>query len=83
MNSRLEYHPIDDLSFHPEAGDIVLFDNVFVPAGHDHIGIVLECSNESLLTAEGNVNNLSVVLMRQRDHHIRAYIRIPNHFSCS
>lgn len=82
MDSRLEYHRADDLSFHPETGDIVLFDNVFVPTEHDHIGIVLESSEEFLLTAEGNVNNLSTLLERKRDQHIRAYIRIPNHFSC-
>ncbi len=78
---RIEYHPADDLSFQPNAGDIVLFDNVFVPTGHDHIGIVLECGSDYLLTAEGNVNNLSTLLERKKDHHIRAYIRIPNHFS--
>lgn len=83
MDSRLEYHPADELSFHPEAGDIVLFDNVFVPAGHDHIGIVLENRPGSLLVAEGNINNLSGIIERQKDTHIRAYIRFPNHFSCN
>ena len=78
---RLEYHPAGEFSFQPEAGDIVLFDHVFVPTAHDHIGIVLECSDEFLRTAEGNANNLSALLTRKRDHHIRAYIRIPNHFS--
>jgi len=81
QDSRLEYHPADEPSFQPEAGDIVLFDHVFVPTGHDHIGIVLERGSDFLLTAEGNVNNLSALLTRKRDHHIRAYIRIPNHFS--
>lgn len=80
-DSRLEYHPAGELSFQPEAGDIALFDNVFVPAEHDHIGIILENREDFLITAEGNVNNLSAVLTRPRDHHIRAYIRIPNHFS--
>lgn len=78
---QLEYHPADDLSFQPEAGDIVLFDNVFVPVEHDHIGIVLENRETSLLTAEGNVCNLSAILERKKDCHIRAYIRISNHFS--
>lgn len=82
MDPQLEYHLADDLSFQPEAGDIVLFDNVFVPTGHDHIGVVLEYDRDFLLTAEGNVNNLSTLLKRKRDQHIRAYIRIPNHFSC-
>ena len=80
-DERLEYHPQSDLAFQPEPGDIVLFDNVFVPVEHDHIGIVLENRKDSLLTAEGNVCNLSAVLERRKGRHIRAYIRIPNHFS--
>lgn len=78
-DSRIEYHKRDDL-FIPEAGDIVLYDNVFSRQEHDHIGIVLEVYSDRLVTAEGNIpqRNTSGILTRLRDEHIRAYIRIPN-----
>lgn len=80
-DSRIEYHRGDDDSFQPAAGDIVLFDRVFDNTEHDHIGIVLENGEDHLVTAEGNVGNVSRVLQRPKDDHIRAYIRIPDHFS--
>lgn len=33
---RIEYHQRDE-NFRPEAGDIVLFDRVFIGQEHDHI----------------------------------------------
>jgi len=30
----------------------------------------------SIITTEGNVNNISVVIERKKDAHIRAYIRL-------
>lgn len=66
----------------PDVGDIVLYDNVFCNREHDHIGIVLEASNNYLITAEGNVGNTnrSGIVRRERDEHIRAFIRIPDGF---
>lgn len=78
-DSRIEYHkPYEN--FLPEAGDIILFDRVFVGQEHDHIGIILEVKNGEIITAEGNAfnSNISGVLHRPIDEHIRAYIRIPN-----
>ena len=74
---RIEYHkgPKD---FVPEAGDIVLYDRVFENKEHDHIGIVLEKRERTILAAEGNVNNISGVVERFIDEHIRAYIRIQD-----
>ena len=46
-----------------------------------HIGIVLENYDDYIITAEGNVENVSRILERKRNSHIRAYIRIPNNFS--
>ena len=62
----------------PETGDIVLYDRVFENKEHDHIGIVLENRNRTILAAEGNVNNISGIIERSIDEHIRAYIRIPD-----
>ncbi len=48
---------------------------------HDHIGIVLENYDNYIITAEGNVENVSRILERKKNSHIRAYIRIPDNFS--
>ncbi len=78
-DSRIEYHKRDE-SFLPEAGDIVLYDRVFIGQEHDHIGIILKVENGEIITAEGNTfhDNISRILHRPIDEHIRAYIRIPN-----
>ncbi len=76
-DSRIEYHKSDE-NFLPEAGDIVLFDRVFVGEEHDHIGIILDVKDDEIITAEGNTNNISGILHRPIDEHIRAYIRIPD-----
>lgn len=67
-----------DERFSPEAGDIVLFDKVFSGVEHDHIGIVLDVSDTKIKTAEGNVNNRSEIMTRNRDEHIRSFIRLPD-----
>ena len=64
----------------PHEGDIVLFDRVFENAEHDHIVIVVRVNADSILTAEGNFNNVSCLVERRMDEHIRAYIRIPEGF---
>ena len=74
---RIEYHKGTE-DFVPEAGDIVIYDRVFENMEHDHIGIVLEMRAHSLLAAEGNVDNVSGIVERPIDEHIRAYIRIPD-----
>ena len=73
---RIEYHGGD--GFAPESGDIVLYDRVFENRPHDHMGIVLENRGHTILAAEGNVNNVSAIVERPLDDHIRAYIRIPD-----
>ena len=82
-DKRIEYHPGNDDNFIPAAGDIVLYDRVFINAEHDHIGIILENRPDSIIVAEGNTynDNISRVLIRGKDEHIRAYIRIPNNFN--
>ena len=79
-DNRIEYHLGNDRAFHPAAGEIVLFDRVFSNTDHDHIGIVLENYDDHIITAEGNVGNVSRILVRNKDNHIRAYIRIPDGF---
>ena len=65
-------------AFVPEAGDIVLYDRVFNDQPHDHMGIVLQKRQDTILAAEGNVQNVSELIERPMDGHIRAYIRIPD-----
>ena len=81
-HERIEYHLRSEDTFIPEAGDIVLYDRVIINAEHDHIGIVLENMPVSIRVAEGNTfhDNISRVLIREKDEHIRAYIRIPDYF---
>lgn len=79
---QIEYHPASE-GFAPEPGDLVLYDRVFENREHDHIGIVLEKRAQAILTSEGNVNNVSRVMERPIDAHIRAYIRLPDGYSYS
>ena len=74
------YHSSRNLEFSPRPGDIVVFDNLFDPGPHDHIGIVLAVDSQTLQIAEGNVNNISIVTSRSRNSHIRGYIRIPDNY---
>ena len=70
------WHDSKELGYNPEAGDIILYDRVFENTEHDHIGIVIEVRNLSLVVAEGNFNNVSAVIERNIDEHIRGFIRI-------
>ena len=76
---RIAYHKGGE-DFVPEAGDIVLYDRVFENREHDHIGIVIENRGDTILAAEGNIANRSGIIERQKDEHIRGYIRIPDGF---
>lgn len=64
----------------PQPGDIVIFDHVFCDSPHDHMGIVVAARHDRLVVAEGNFNNVSCIVERKRDKHIRCYIRIPDDF---
>ena len=74
---RITYHKGGE-GFAPDAGDIVLYDRVFENKEHDHIGIVMENRGDTILAAEGNINNKSGIIERPKDAHIRGYIRIPD-----
>ena len=78
-DARVEYH-VGDSGIRPQKGDIVLFDRVFCDAEHDHIGVVVEVKRDAIMTAEGNFGNVSSLVERKLDDHIRAYIRIPDGF---
>ena len=64
----------------PRRGDLIVFDRLFDPGPHDHVGVVLAVRKTTIRTAEGNVNNLSAVVDRPRNAHVRGYIRIPNNY---
>jgi RimJ/RimL family protein N-acetyltransferase len=74
---RIVYHK-GGKGFVPEAGDIVLYDRVFENREHDHMGIVLQNSRNTIIAAEGNLDNISGIIERPKDAHIRGYIRIPD-----
>ncbi len=52
------HHPRRNRSFSARRGDIVIYNRVFDPDPHDHIGVVLNAWKDRLPVAEGNVNNL-------------------------
>ena len=81
-DDRIEYHRAAD-GFVPEAGDIVIYDRVFINREHDHIGVVLRGLERSIIAAEGNIRNVSGVIERPADEHIRAYIRLPDGYRYS
>lgn len=74
------YHRKDEKSFIPQKGDIVLYNRIFIPSAHDHIGILIEYHPEHIVVAEGNFNNISAVIERPINSHIRGYIRIPENY---
>jgi len=74
------YSPSIKNDFSPKPGDIVLFDKVFIDKEHDHIGIIIENKDNSIVVAEGNINNISGVIERSKDLHVRAYIRLPENY---
>lgn len=79
-DKRIAYYSAAETDFFPEAGDIVLFDNVFCEREHDHIGIVVENKVTSIMVAEGNIHNVSGIIERKKNAHIRAYIRVPENY---
>lgn len=70
------WHDSKETGFTPETCDIVLYDRVFENTEHDHIGVVIKVKDSSLVVAEGNFNNVSAVIERNIDEHIRGFIRI-------
>lgn len=79
-DKRIEYYGRNS-NFSPLKGDIVLFDRVFENSEHDHMGIIIEVKSNTIIVAEGNFNNVSCIVNRKIDEHIRAYIRIPKSFT--
>ncbi len=59
-----------------EPGDIAIFDSVTEGVIHDRIGIVVEDRDDKILVAEGNFNNVSALVERKKDNHIRGYIKM-------
>ena len=74
---RTAYHKGTE-GFIPEAGDIVIYDRVFQGREHDHMGIILQSTGNTIIAAEGNLDNVSGIIERPKDEHIRGYIRIPD-----
>lgn len=69
------YHQISDLSFVPEQGDLIIFDNILENGPNDHIGVLLRTEQDKIITAEGNFYNKSGIFQRTQDQ-INGYIRI-------
>jgi len=74
------YYSSDIEKFIPAKGDLVLYDEVFTNSPHDHIGIIIENKMDTIVVAEGNIGNVSGVVERVKDRHIRGYIRIPSDY---
>lgn len=73
------FHGVDDVSFMPGRGDLVVYDGLLSDGPHDHIGIVLSCNGGTMLVAEGNGDaNRSIVVRRSRREKVSGFIRIDN-----
>ena len=70
------YRPRRNGDFSPKRGDLVIYNNV-TSGPHDHMGVLLSARNGELVVAEGNLNNVSSIVQRPVDSHVRGYIRIP------
>lgn len=71
------YHHKSDLTFTPDQGDLIIFDNLVGNGLNDHIGVVLAIDQDKIITAEGNYNNLSGIFQRAREQ-VNGYIRIDD-----
>ena len=59
------WHDSMEHGYSPEAGYIILYVRVFENTEHDHMGIVIEVRNLSIVVAEGNFNIVSTVVNRE------------------
>lgn len=57
-------------------GDVVLFDSISDGMIQDQIAIVLKDLGDRVVLAEGNFNNVSAVVTRKKNNHIRAVINM-------
>lgn len=80
-DSRIGYF-LPSSRFTPAPGDIVLYDHVFCSQPHDHIGIVIENHPDHIIAAEGNVGNTNAsgLVRREKDAHIRCFIRLMENY---
>ena len=76
------FHSIDENSYMPERGDIVIYEKLIFDKSNDHIGIVLSCEGSCMLVAEGNIDNKnqSGIISRSRYDKILGFIRIDNNY---
>lgn len=76
------YHDSREPKFVPEKGDIIVYEKLLADEHHDHIGIVLACDGDTIVVAEGNVDNKNVsgVVTRNRYTKVGGYIRISDTF---
>lgn len=79
------FYSINDDSFIPTRGDIVIYEKLITNKSHDHTGIVLSSDKDSIIVAEGNVDNKneSGIVKRISCDRISGYIRIDNDFKYS
>lgn len=76
------FHSVDDSSFIPERGDIVIYEKLLTNDPHDHIGVVLSCEDGKIIAAEGNMDNKNKagIVNRSSRENVAGFIRIDNGF---
>ena len=75
------YYSARNERFKARRGDLVVFDGILGNGPHDHIGVVLSSRRGKVITAEGNVDNVSGIFERTVDRRVRGFIRIANGYS--
>ncbi|BCG60807.1 CHAP domain-containing protein [Paenibacillus sp. URB8-2] len=72
------YFQASDLTYTPEHGDLIIFDNILGDGPQDHIGVVLGMDKDKVITAEGNFHNRSGIFHRDRLKNVNGFIRIDD-----
>ena len=54
--------------------------NAYVDCQYDHTGVVPQSTSNTIIAAEGNLNNTAEIIERPKDEHIGGYIRIPDEY---
>jgi hypothetical protein len=68
------YYPASAVSFAPDIGDLIVFDDLVGHGPQDHMGVIVDQTEHAYLTAEGNVKNRTGIFVRRKDRQISGYI---------
>ncbi len=74
------YYSARNIRFRPQRGDLIIYNNLLGQGPNDHIGVILSGRAPGLVTAEGNIGNVSGIFRRDRTRFVKGFIRIPSSY---